>query len=91
MNEEEIKFNHREYMTQIIETYLMEMFKHYDEFSLSVLTVSHWKDIINLGESKNHRNICHAMEQVCFNHTPIDGKYESTSYNLKFTCNKNNQ
>lgn len=78
--------NHREYMTNIIETYLSEMFKHYSEISLTVLEVSHWKDIINLGEERNHRNICHAMEQVYFKHIKVAGTYESTTYELKYLC-----
>lgn len=78
--------NHREYMTKIIETYLSEMFKHYNEISLTVLEVSHWKDIINLGEERNHRNIYHAMEQVQFEHSHTSGKYESTTYELKYLC-----
>lgn len=39
MNEKEV--NHCECMTKIIETYLSEMFKHYNEISLTVLEISH--------------------------------------------------
>lgn len=76
---------HREIMTQIFELFLQENLKHFESVSLNCLEVSKWTDIVLLGEGKNYRNICHAIDAVKFTSNSTSGENESTTYTKKFT------
>ena len=77
--------SHREIMTDIFKLYLQENLKHFNSVSLNCLEVSKWNDIVLLGEEKNHRNICHAIDAVNLPFKEISGKNESTTYTKIFT------
>ncbi len=75
---------HREIMTELIEDFVKENLKHFDTCKINCLEVSKWNDIIRLGEEKNHRNICHAIDAVRIPVKATCGTDESTTYTKVF-------
>lgn len=72
-------------MTELFESWVKENLKHFDVCMLNCLEVSKWKDVIALGEGRNHRNICHAIDAVSFPVKEVIGKNESTTYTKIFS------